>query len=179
MGLLDDYFVDYMPYHYYRNEVTLPSLGDPNGHLTNNQGIFIFVDLGQWLDADANSPYIPLPDGSDPDTRTYYFSGGHSSSLPGYTVMRIDPNMSVEDVQNLVTFDPNADPNGYPFVFNEPNLFFSGTLSLLSDDTFTSEEYNGYLMAGDNDLDGVVNYNDLARMANQWMQDVNTAVPLP
>jgi hypothetical protein len=89
--------------------------------------------------------------------------------------MRIDPNMSAEDVTNLVTFDPNADPNGYPFVFNHPELFFTGTLYLSSEITFTSEAYNGYLMGADADWSGHVDFQDFAIMANQWLADVNTA----
>jgi hypothetical protein len=177
MGPLDDYFVDYMPYRYSRSEFTLPSLGDPYGASSGNRGIFIFVDLGQWLDADANTPYVPLPTGNDPNSRSYYFSSGHNSSLPGYTVLKVDPNATVEQIQNLVTFDPNADPNGSPFVFSGSAEFFNGTLSLLSEDSFTSQPYNGNLMAADVDYSGSVNYNDLRLMATQWLCDVNTAVP--
>ncbi|MBU1259872.1 MAG: hypothetical protein KKE31_00835 [Planctomycetes bacterium] len=181
MGPLDDYFVDYMPYRYARSEIMMPSLGDPNGHLTGNRGIYIFADLGVWMDAldSGSASYTPLGDGGDPNTRSYHFTDGNSPDLPGFLVLRLDdPNMSVEQVSDLITFNPDADPCDYPFVNNRPDLLFSGELRLLSEDSFTSEEYNGYLMAGDGNRDGTVNYLDFAQTADIWLDDVNTAGPL-
>ena len=172
MGPLDDYLVDYMPYHYGRTEFTLPSLGDPQGNLTGNQEIYIFVDLGQWLD--AGSPYTPPPAGIDPNMVYYNFSLGRSTALPGYTVMRVESGM---DVEQLITFDPDADPAGYPFMVTRPDLLFNGTLRLLSDETFTSEEYNGNLTAGDSDWSGNVDNYDFARMAEQWLHTGDTIGP--
>jgi hypothetical protein len=175
MGLLDNYFGDYLPHHYYKDQFTLPILGNPYGYQTPSQYLYTFVDLGQWLDADANSPYTPLPPGSDPNTRYYYFSSGTNPDLPGYTVMTIPQGMEVED---LIRFDPNADPNGYPFVNDHPEYLFNGTLYLESEQTFTSEPYNGYLMEADNNMDGVVNFYDLANLANLWLRDVNNVTPV-
>ena len=184
MGPLDDYFVDYMPYQYGRTEVMMPSLGDPEGHLASpsNQGIYIFVDVGQWLEAIQTGSipeYQPLPDGADPNSRSYTFTGGMCPDLPGYTVLRLeDPNMSAEEVSQLIPFNPDADPNGYPFHVPPENeyLRFNGQLYLASDDSFTSEEYNGYLMTGDNNLDGTVNFLDIAHTAGLWLENVDTAV---
>ncbi len=176
MGPLDDYFVDYMPYHYGRSEVILPSLGDPNGDATGNQNIYIFVDIGDWLD--AGSPYTPPPYGSEPNEVFYDFIDGNSPNLPGFTVMRVEPDMTADDVSGLIAFNPNAPASVYPFVNTRPDLLFSGRLYLLSDDSFTSEEYNGYLMTGDSNYDGVVNYLDFAQTADLWLEDSNTAGPL-
>jgi len=178
MGPLDDYLVDYVPYHYSTTEFTLPSVGDPCGHQTGNQEIYIFVDLGEWLDGTvgAGSPYEPVPPGTDPNTIYYDFSTGVCPDLPGYTVMRVTPDVC--DVGSLIVFNPDADPCDYPFENTRPDLLFNGRLYLESEHTFTSEEYNGYLMTADSDMDGIVNFNDFVHTAGLWLADVNTAGPI-
>lgn len=179
MGPLDDYFGDYIPYAYPTiSEVVIPTVGDPNGHLTGNQHLFVFTDIGDWLDGTVGMgmPYVPLPDGADPNERYYDFSSGESPDLPGFIVMRVDP--PDRPVEGLIVFNPDADPNGYPFEVNEPGLLFSGRLYLQSDDTFSSEEYNGYLMHGDTNLDGVADLRDFALHADMYLQDANTAGPI-
>jgi len=179
MGSLDTYFGDYIPYAYPSlSEVVIPTVGDPNGHLTGNQELFVFTDIGDWLEgtAGAGLPYVPLPDGADPNTRSYEFTDGNSPDLPGFIVMHTEPGMPVED---LIVFNPDADPNDYPFEVTRPDLLFSGRLYLQSDDTFTSEEYNGYLMHADADRSGTVDFNDFALMADMWTEDVGTAGPIP
>ncbi|MFH1370257.1 MAG: hypothetical protein ABII09_03080 [Planctomycetota bacterium] len=182
MGDLDTYLGRYVPEAYAPYGITsvvIPTVGDPNGHLTGNQHLFIFTDVGQWLDGTvgAGMPYVPLPDGADPNERYYNFSGGESPDLPGFIVMRVDPPET--PVETLIVFDPNADPAGYPFVVTRTDLLFSGRLYLQSDDTFSPEEYNGYLMHGDPDWSGESNFQDFSPFADMWLQTNDTAGPLP
>ena len=175
LGPLDEYFGDYVPYQYGVEEVIVPTIGDPNGHLTGNQELYIFVDLGEWLD--AGQPYISPPPETDPNDVYYDFSNGASSDLPGFTVMHVDPPGT--PVEGLIVFNPDAPPESYPFEITRPDLLFTGRLYLEGEQIFDSQEYNGCIMAGDNNLDGIVNLQDVARLADVYLQDVSMECPSP
>jgi hypothetical protein len=147
----------------------VPTIGDPNGNITGNQQLYSFVDLGQWLD--AGQPYSTPPPQTDPNTIHYDFINGISPELPGFTVMRLEPDTEVEE---LIVFNPDADPEGYPFEVTRPDLLFTGRVYLEGEQIFDNEVYNGYLMAGDNNFDGIVNLDDLARLADIYLENMET-----
>lgn len=178
MGSLSEYFEDYIPYYYEINEVVIPTIGDPDGHITGNQDLYVFTDIGDWLDGTVGDgrTYEPLPSGADPNERYFDFSEGRCHDLPGFIVMRVDPpNTPVEE---LMVFNPDADPNGYPFEVTQPELLFTGRLYLQSEETFSPEEYNGYLMQGDINVDGVLDLDDFLLFSDVWTQDVNSVGPI-
>jgi hypothetical protein len=172
MGPLYDYFGDYVPYHYGTSEVLMPTVGDPNGDVTGNQELYIFVDVGEWLD--AGQPYVAPDPCEDPNNVYYDFSSGQSPALPGYTVMTVEPGAEVED---LIVFNPDADPCGYPFEVTRPDLLFDGRLYLEGEQTFDDTPYNDYLLGSDGDYSGRVDLRDLARYAEAYLQEVNIVEP--
>ncbi len=126
--------------------------------------------MSEWIESTQGQNYVPLPDGSDPNSRQYTFGvDGTCPDLPGFTV-GVGPDPFI--------FNPNADPDtGNPIQFAPGSEPFEGTLYLQDDQTFTSEPYNGNLMVGDNNYDGVVNFIDFARTGDVWLQDMESIGP--
>lgn len=163
---------------YDRTQLYVPSLGDPDGHLSGHESeIYILVDMSDWIESSQGQSYEPPPDGTDPNTITYAFTDGVSPDLPGYTVaIGSDPFI----------FNADADPNDYPIELRPGSELYTGQLALLGVQTFNTdgsiddeghlvETYNGNLQPADNNWDGYVDLTDFTRVARDWMGDAATA----
>ncbi|MHC4647623.1 MAG: hypothetical protein ACYTBJ_19325 [Planctomycetota bacterium] len=171
LGPVHEYLEDYIPLRYGVDEIVLPGLCDPYASLPGQPwGYYVLVDLGKWLDGGATF-VDPGPD-VDPNTIYFDFVDGNCPTLPGFTVAEILPGL-----EEPFVFNPQADPNSYPIEVVDPALLFTGRLYLQAAVTFDSEPYNTYLMAADNNYDGVVDLIDFARYAKLYLQDVNTVGP--
>ncbi|MFH1615567.1 MAG: MopE-related protein [Planctomycetota bacterium] len=169
LGPIYEYLEDFVPYNYGVSEVVIPSLGDPEGHITGNQGVYILVDMGQWLD--AGQPFTEPDPNVDPNTIRFMFTGGVCPNLPGFTAVRLE-TPEEENIESLIIFNPDADPCSYPFEITRPDLLLNGELCLQDVQRFDGQPYDGYLMAGDNDYSGRVDFIDVSRLAEVWLDEI-------
>jgi hypothetical protein len=160
-----EWMEDWVPNQYSLDGIIVPSLGDPDGHLSGNQEIFIMVNLSDWTE-EGMPFYEPLTTGEDPNDRVYMFTGGACPDLPGFMAFRLEPGMNPDEV---VEFDPQN--TGGPWHILRNDLLLEGELSLLSEENMDSVPYDGDVMAGDNNWDGRVNLADFSRSADVWLQD--------
>ena len=114
-----------MPYQYEKSQFTVPSFGyheEFSPTQVPHPEIYVLVDMSDLIEAEEG----PVADGNLPDPNTpVHFVNGKNSSYPGITIaVGEDP----------FRFNPDADPNDYPFEIKDSNDLFTGTLYLMTSD---------------------------------------------
>ncbi len=160
-----EWMEDWVPEQYDHNDIIIPTFGDPEGHLTGNQEIFILVNLSDWVDQGVSS-YIPLGTNDEPNDRVYTFTGGICPNLPGFQAFKVKQGLHLD---RIVRFNPDLSIS--PWEILRPELLFNGELRLLSEQTMDNLRFDGHLMAGDNNWDGRINMVDLARLADVYLHE--------